>query len=83
MKYKEYPAWEGYLNGSKGAEQLFKIRVGDWDMWEKRKHWDKNGNDRCRLCKIEWETVGHIIGECEETEYERQLSKSGRQYGGK
>ena len=65
VKAKVKPKWEGYLNGSRGASALFKLRVGDWDMGAKRRHWVAEGGDMCRLCLQGKETLEHILGTCE------------------
>ena len=69
---QEYPRWGEYLNGTKGGTNLFKLRTGDWDVWEKRKHWDRNGLEKCRLCNNKTETMEHVIGECPMTVEERR-----------
>ena len=44
LRNKIKPKWESYLIGNESARALFKLRAGDWDMWDKRKKWDKEGN---------------------------------------
>ena len=65
LRNKIKPKWESYLIGNESARALFKLRAGDWDMWDKRKKWDKEGNKKCRICGAEVEDVQHLTTECD------------------
>ena len=65
LKYKNKPKWEGYLNGNEGGRALFKLRAGDWDMWDRRKKWDQLSNKLCRLCSNKDKSSSHLLTECE------------------
>ena len=61
---KQQPMWDGYLDGSRGASALFKLRVGDWDMGRKRRHWQGEADEVCRLCGDGLESIVHLVQVC-------------------
>ena len=66
---KRKPIYEKYLNGTKGATAMFKLRNGDWGRWKKNRQGTGIKDIRkCRLCRKKEENISHLIGECEETE---------------
>ena len=70
LKYlsnKPEPKYEKYMDGSKKAIALFKLRTGDWGGWDRRKHWEVEGTPECRLCGKGEENLSHLIQNCKET----------------
>ena len=61
---KRKPKWENYMTGNEAAVALFKLRAGDWDMWERRSKWGKNSKE-CRICGGPSESIVHLMTECE------------------
>ena len=64
LRNKLKPKWEPYLIGNESARALFKLRTGDWDMWDRRKKWEKEGSANCRICGYETEDITHLLTEC-------------------
>ena len=75
LKNKEKPKWEYYLNGTDLSKALFKLRTGDWDYGEKRKKWEGEGKELCRLCGQSVENTYHIVMECNEIEIPAEFRK--------